>query len=52
VVNVYVGETKVLEEFSPLIRKLYRVFAVSDVSETLVAITSAPANVGVVGAAI
>jgi hypothetical protein len=49
---VYVGETKVLDEFSPLIRKLYRVLEVSDVSETFAAITSPPVNAGVVGAAI
>jgi hypothetical protein len=47
-----VGETKVFDEFSPLIRKLYRVFEVSDVSETFAAMTSAPVNACVVGAAI
>jgi hypothetical protein len=52
VVNVYVGETKVFDEFSPLIRKLYLVFGASDVSETFAAITSAPVNAGVVGAAV
>ena len=44
VVNVYVGDTKVFDEFSPRIRKLYLVFATSDVNETFVAITSAPLN--------
>ena len=41
-----------MAEFAPTIRKWYLVFALSDVSETLVEITSIPVNSGVVGAAV
>ena len=41
-----------MAEFSPTIRKLYRVFGVSEVSETFAVTTSAPVNVAVVGVAV